>query len=165
MTGASPKDQEGELEEADFIENLSLQKLVNENKCLCQIPCSAVLGYGKKVHKSIKKWLNLSLNNNGKDYEAITEHVQKDTREQCTQEELDRKECEDKLELAIEQEERGWLAALEQSSLMSRFSVRERNPVIGGEEIVRPIQQAGCASACAPEVEASSGRRRQNKWA
>ncbi|KAJ0009373.1 hypothetical protein NQD34_001075 [Periophthalmus magnuspinnatus] len=90
---ANKQDKEGALAEADIIENLSLEKLVNENKCLCQIePCSAVLGYGKKVDKSIKKGLNWLLNNIAKDYEAITERVQKDTAEQHAQEEQDKKE-------------------------------------------------------------------------
>lgn len=41
---ANKQDQEGALAEADIIENLSLEKLVNENKCLCQIVsgCSPV---------------------------------------------------------------------------------------------------------------------------
>ena len=34
---ANKQDREGALAEADIIENLSLEKLVNENKCLCQI--------------------------------------------------------------------------------------------------------------------------------
>ena len=34
---ANKQDHEGALAEADIIENLSLEKLVNENKCLCQI--------------------------------------------------------------------------------------------------------------------------------
>ncbi|XP_049919296.1 ADP-ribosylation factor-like protein 13B isoform X5 [Epinephelus moara] len=90
---ANKQDQEGALAEADIIENLSLEKLVNENKCLCQIePCSAVLGYGKKVDKSIKKGLKWLLNNIAKDYEAITERVQKDTAEQRAQEDQDKKE-------------------------------------------------------------------------
>lgn len=57
-----------------------------------QEPCSAVLGYGKKVDKSIKKGLNWLLCNIAKDYEAITERVQKDTAEQHAQEEQDKKE-------------------------------------------------------------------------
>ncbi|XP_032362614.1 ADP-ribosylation factor-like protein 13B isoform X3 [Etheostoma spectabile] len=90
---ANKQDQEGALAEADIIENLSLEKLVNENKCLCQIePCSAVLGYGKKFDKSIKKGMKWLLNNIAKDYEAITERVQKDTAEQRAQEEQDKKE-------------------------------------------------------------------------
>ncbi|XP_037618408.1 ADP-ribosylation factor-like protein 13B isoform X6 [Sebastes umbrosus] len=90
---ANKQDQEGALAEADIIENLSLEKLVNENKCLCQIePCSAVLGYGKKVDKSIKKGLKWLLNNIAKDYEAITERVQKDTAEQRAQEDQDKRE-------------------------------------------------------------------------
>jgi len=147
---ANKQDQEGALAEADIIENLSLEKLVNENKCLCQIvsacapvaeqqwgdvkgarvtlrasclpymgversrffcdrsfvsaslfvlsssapqePCSAVLGCGKKVDKSIKKGLKWLLNNIAKDYEAIAERVQRDTAEQRAQEEQDKKE-------------------------------------------------------------------------
>ncbi|KAI4896493.1 hypothetical protein NFI96_020383 [Prochilodus magdalenae] len=90
---ANKQDQDGALAEADIIESLSLEKLVNENKCLCQIePCSAVLGYGKKIDKSIKNGLNWLLNNIAKDYEAITERVQRDTAEQRAQEEQDKKE-------------------------------------------------------------------------
>lgn len=59
---------------------------------LLQEPCSAVLGYGKKVDKSIKKGLNWLLSNIAKDYEAIAERVQKDTAEQHALEEQDKKE-------------------------------------------------------------------------
>ncbi|XP_028275433.1 ADP-ribosylation factor-like protein 13B [Parambassis ranga] len=90
---ANKQDQEGALAEADIIENLSLEKLVNENKCLCQIePCSAILGFGKKVDKPIKNGLKWLLSNIAEDYEAITERVQKDTAEQRAQEEQDKKE-------------------------------------------------------------------------
>lgn len=34
---ANKQDREGALSEADVIESLSLEKLVNEHKCLCQI--------------------------------------------------------------------------------------------------------------------------------
>ncbi|XP_070814005.1 ADP-ribosylation factor-like protein 13B isoform X4 [Chaetodon trifascialis] len=104
---ANKQDQEGALAEADIIENLSLEKLVNENKCLCQIePCSAVLGYGKKVDKSIKKGLKWLLNNIAKDYEAITERVQKDTAEQRAQEEQDKKERAERVRRIREERER-----------------------------------------------------------
>ncbi|XP_029924657.1 LOW QUALITY PROTEIN: ADP-ribosylation factor-like protein 13B [Myripristis murdjan] len=104
---ANKQDQEGALAEADIIENLSLEKLVNENKCLCQIePCSAVLGYGKKVDKSIKNGLNWLLNNIAKDYEAITERVQKDTAEQRALEEQDRKERAERVRRIREERER-----------------------------------------------------------
>ncbi|XP_051993507.1 ADP-ribosylation factor-like protein 13B isoform X2 [Xyrauchen texanus] len=90
---ANKQDQDGALAEADIIESLSLEKLVNENKCICQIePCSAVLGYGKKVDKSIKNGLNWLLSNIAKDYEAISERVQRDTAEQKAQEAQDKKE-------------------------------------------------------------------------
>ncbi|XP_030603210.1 ADP-ribosylation factor-like protein 13B isoform X3 [Archocentrus centrarchus] len=104
---ANKQDQEGALAEADIIENLSLEKLVNENKCLCQIePCSAVLGYGKKVDKSIKKGLNWLLSNIAKDYEAITERVQKDTAEQRALEEQDKKERAERVRRMREERER-----------------------------------------------------------
>lgn len=38
---ANKQDQEGALAEADIIERLSLEKLVNENKCRCQIVSAA----------------------------------------------------------------------------------------------------------------------------
>lgn len=104
---ANKQDKEGALAEADIIENLSLEKLVNEHKCLCQIePCSAVLGYGKKVDKSIKKGLNWLLNNIAKDYEAITERVQKDTADQRAQEEQDKKERAERVRRIREERER-----------------------------------------------------------
>ncbi|CAL8302235.1 ADP-ribosylation factor-like protein 13B isoform X1 [Gadus morhua] len=90
---ANKQDQEGALAEADIIESLALEKLVNENKCLCQIePCSAILGCGKKMDKSIKNGLKWLLGNIAKDYEAISERVQKDTAEQRAQEDQDKKE-------------------------------------------------------------------------
>lgn len=50
------------------------------------------MGYGKKIDKSIKSGLNWLLNNIAKDYEAITERVQRDTAEQRVQEEQEKKE-------------------------------------------------------------------------
>ncbi|XP_059410215.1 ADP-ribosylation factor-like protein 13B isoform X4 [Carassius carassius] len=104
---ANKQDQDGALAEADIIETLSLEKLVNENKCLCQIePCSAVLGYGKKVDKSIKNGLNWLLNNIAKDYEAISERVQRDTAEQKAQEEKDKKERAERVRRIREERDR-----------------------------------------------------------
>ncbi|XP_014913156.1 ADP-ribosylation factor-like protein 13B isoform X2 [Poecilia latipinna] len=104
---ANKQDLEGALPEADIIENLSLEKLVNENKCLCQIePCSAILGCGKKVDKSIKKGLTWLLSNIAKDYEAIAERVQKDTAEQRVLEEQDKKERAERVRRIREERER-----------------------------------------------------------
>ena len=104
---ANKQDKEGALAEDDIIENLTLEKLVNENKCLCQIqPCSAILGYGKKVDKSIKKGFNALLNNIAKDYEAITERVQRDTAEQRAFEEQDKKERAERVRKIREERER-----------------------------------------------------------
>ncbi|XP_010182537.1 PREDICTED: ADP-ribosylation factor-like protein 13B, partial [Mesitornis unicolor] len=85
---ANKQDREGALSEADVIEALSLEKLVNEHKCLCQIePCSAVMGYGKKIDKSIKKGLHWLLHTIAKDFDDLHERIQRDTTEQKAYEE------------------------------------------------------------------------------
>ncbi|XP_017375215.1 ADP-ribosylation factor-like protein 13B isoform X1 [Cebus imitator] len=90
---ANKQDKEGALGEADVIECLSLEKLVNEHKCLCQIePCSAVLGYGKKIDKSIKKGLYWLLHVIARDFDALNERIQKDTTEQRALEEQEKRE-------------------------------------------------------------------------
>ncbi|XP_006008002.1 ADP-ribosylation factor-like protein 13B isoform X2 [Latimeria chalumnae] len=90
---ANKQDREGALAEVDVIDYLSLEKLVNENKCLCQIePCSAILSNGKKLDKPIKKGLNWLLSTIAKDYDALNERVQKDTTEQKAQEEQEKRE-------------------------------------------------------------------------
>ncbi|XP_069020161.1 ADP-ribosylation factor-like protein 13B isoform X1 [Embiotoca jacksoni] len=129
---ANKQDQEGALAEADIIENLSLEKLVNENKCLCQIePCSAVLGYGKKLDKSIKKGLNWLLNNIAKDYEAITERVQKDTAEQRALEEQDKKERAERVRRIREERE-------QQEAEQEGRPIKEEEP--DDENIQSPFQ-------------------------
>ncbi|MBN3326097.1 AR13B protein, partial [Atractosteus spatula] len=103
---ANKQDRDGALAEADIIEYLSLEKLVNENKCLCQIePCSAVIGYGKKLDKSIRKGLSWLLNNIAKDYEALNERVQKDTAEQKAQEEQEKRERAERVRRVREERE------------------------------------------------------------
>ncbi|NXA52213.1 AR13B protein, partial [Nothocercus julius] len=90
---ANKQDREGALSEADVIESLSLEKLVNEHKCLCQIePCSAVMGCGKKIDKSIKKGLYWLLHIIAKDFDALHERIQRDTREQKAFEEQKKQE-------------------------------------------------------------------------
>uniref|UniRef100_A0A672J7Y1 ADP-ribosylation factor-like 13b n=1 Tax=Salarias fasciatus TaxID=181472 RepID=A0A672J7Y1_SALFA len=90
---ANKQDRDGALAEADIIERLSLEKLVNDNKCLCQIePCSAALGCGKKLDKSIKKGLSWLLGSIARDYDAIALRVLNDTTEQREREARDRKE-------------------------------------------------------------------------
>ncbi|NXN09578.1 AR13B protein, partial [Indicator maculatus] len=85
---ANKQDREGALSEADVIESLSLEKLVNEHKCLCQIePCSAIMGCGKKIDKSIKKGLYWLLCIIAKDFDALNERIQRDTTEQKAYEE------------------------------------------------------------------------------
>ncbi|XP_073524280.1 ADP-ribosylation factor-like protein 13B isoform X2 [Phyllobates terribilis] len=105
---ANKQDREGAMAEADIIEFLSLEKLVNDNKCLCQIePCSAVLGYGKKIDGHIRKGLHWLLEVIAKDFEALHERVQKETTEQRAQEEQDKQKIAERVKrLREEREER-----------------------------------------------------------
>ncbi|KFU86381.1 ADP-ribosylation factor-like 13B, partial [Chaetura pelagica] len=101
---ANKQDREGALSEADVIETLSLEKLVNEHKCLCQIePCSAITGYGKKIDKSIKRGLYWLLQIIAKDFDALNERIQRDTTEQKAQEEQNKLERAERVRRIREQ--------------------------------------------------------------
>ncbi|NXC40615.1 AR13B protein, partial [Penelope pileata] len=104
---ANKQDREGALSEADVIESLSLEKLVNEHKCLCQIePCSAVMGCGKKIDKSIKKGLFWLLHIIAKDFDALNERIQRDTTEQKAYEEQKKRERAERVRRIREERER-----------------------------------------------------------
>ena len=51
-----------------------------------------MIGYGKKMDKSIKNGMNWLLSSIARDYDAITERVQRDTAEQRAQEDQDKKD-------------------------------------------------------------------------
>ncbi|XP_040836543.1 ADP-ribosylation factor-like protein 13B isoform X3 [Ochotona curzoniae] len=123
---ANKQDKEGALGEADVIECLSLEKLVNEHKCLCQIePCSAVLGYGKKIDKSIKKGLYWLLHIIARDFDALNERIQKDTLEQRALEEQEKRERAERVrKLREEREQR----EREQAELGETCGVAELDP-------------------------------------
>ncbi|XP_069725267.1 ADP-ribosylation factor-like protein 13B isoform X3 [Phaenicophaeus curvirostris] len=104
---ANKQDREGALSEADVIESLSLEKLVNEHKCLCQIePCSAIMGCGKKIDKSIKKGLYWLLHIIAKDFDALNERIQRDTTEQKAYEEQKKLERAERVRKIREERER-----------------------------------------------------------
>ncbi|XP_074755554.1 ADP-ribosylation factor-like protein 13B isoform X2 [Athene noctua] len=104
---ANKQDREGALSEADLIESLSLEKLVNEHKCLCQIePCSAIMGCGKKIDKSIKKGLYWLLHIIAKDFDALNERIQRDTTEQKAYEEQKKLERAERVRRIREERER-----------------------------------------------------------
>ncbi|XP_051464528.1 ADP-ribosylation factor-like protein 13B isoform X2 [Apus apus] len=104
---ANKQDREGALSEADVIETLSLEKLVNEHKCLCQIePCSAVMGYGKKIDKSIKRGLYWLLHIIAKDFDALNERIQRDTTEQKAHEEQKKLERAERVRRIREEREK-----------------------------------------------------------
>eukprot|EP00070_Physeter_catodon_P043191 XP_028350085.1 ADP-ribosylation factor-like protein 13B isoform X2 [Physeter catodon] len=132
---ANKQDKEGALGEADVIECLSLEKLVNEHKCLCQIePCSAVLGYGKKIDKSIKKGLYWLLHIIARDFDALNERIQKDTTEQRALEEQENRERAERVrKLREEREQR----EREQAELDGTSGLAELDPE---PIIVNPFQ-------------------------
>ncbi|XP_036241197.1 ADP-ribosylation factor-like protein 13B isoform X1 [Molothrus ater] len=104
---ANKQDREGALSEADVIESLSLERLVNEHKCLCQIePCSAIMGCGKKIDKSIKKGLFWLLHIIAKDFDALSERIQRDTTEQKVLEEQKKLERAERVRRIREQREK-----------------------------------------------------------
>lgn len=57
-----------------------------------QEPCSAVMGCGKKIDKSIKKGLYWLLHIIAKDFDALNERIQRDTTEQKAYEEQKKRE-------------------------------------------------------------------------
>ncbi|KAM9278066.1 ADP-ribosylation factor-like protein 13B isoform 3-T4 [Cariama cristata] len=104
---ANKQDREGALPEADIIESLALEKLVNEHKCPCQIePCSAIMGCGKKMDKSIEKGLYWLLHSIAKDFDALNERIRRDTTEQKAFEEQKRLERAERVRRIREEREK-----------------------------------------------------------
>ncbi|XP_035269649.1 ADP-ribosylation factor-like protein 13B isoform X2 [Anguilla anguilla] len=100
---ANKQDLNGALREVDIIDRLSLEKTVNLNKCYCKIvPCSAVKEIGKKAIKSGLDWL---LETVARDYDVISERVQKDTEEQREKEAVERRERAERVRLIREERE------------------------------------------------------------
>ncbi|KAM6438857.1 ADP-ribosylation factor-like protein 13B [Rhynochetos jubatus] len=104
---ANKQDREEALPEADVIDCLSLEKIVNEYKCLCQIePCSATMGCGKKMDTSIKKGLRWLLHTVAKDFDTLNERVERDTAEQKAYEEQQKLERAERVRRIREERER-----------------------------------------------------------
>ncbi|XP_036611694.1 LOW QUALITY PROTEIN: ADP-ribosylation factor-like protein 13B [Trichosurus vulpecula] len=90
---ANKQEKEGALAEGVLIDRLCLEKLVNRQKCACQLKgCSAVLGSRKKMETSIKKGLDWLLDIIGGDFDSLNERVQKDTAAQQIFEEREKQE-------------------------------------------------------------------------
>ncbi|XP_035240797.1 ADP-ribosylation factor-like protein 13B [Anguilla anguilla] len=100
---ANKQDVNGALCEDDIIDRLSLEETVTLNKCYCQIvPCSAVKKVGKKAIKSGLDWL---LKTVARDYDVISERVQKDTEEQREKEAVEMRERVERVRLIREERE------------------------------------------------------------
>ncbi|XP_072116641.1 ADP-ribosylation factor-like protein 13B [Mobula birostris] len=103
---ANKQDCVGALGEAELIERLSLEKLVNENKSCCKIqPCSALWGYGKTLDKAIKKGLNWLLVTIAKDYDNLQERVERDTMVQKAREDQEKRERAERVRKIQEERE------------------------------------------------------------
>ncbi|XP_053562014.1 ADP-ribosylation factor-like protein 13B [Bombina bombina] len=148
---ANKQDREEALQEADIIELIALEKLVNENKCLCKIaPCSAAIGHGKKIDKSIRNGLKWLLRVIAKDFEVLHERVLKETTEQKAQEEQEKRERAERVKrLREERDEREREeAAREGRQLTDEDTVPVVNPfqpisavIIENEEKIRKEKQ------------------------
>ncbi|XP_061086443.1 ADP-ribosylation factor-like protein 13B, partial [Conger conger] len=131
---ANKQDREGALREVDIIDHLSLETLVNQNKCLSKIvPCSAVKTIGKKAIQSGLQWLLKTVANC---YDLISERVQKDTVEQREQEEKERRERAERVRLVREERER---RELEEAELEDKSAEPEQEAGINGD----PFQPIG----------------------
>ncbi|NXL06904.1 AR13B protein, partial [Mesembrinibis cayennensis] len=140
---ANKQDREGALSEADVIESLSLEKLVNEHKCLCQIePCSAIMGCGKKIDKSIKKGLYWLLHIIAKDFDALHERIQRDTTEQKAYEEQKKLERAERVRRIREERYSlsnfSYLPFLPVSKILDSFLEREEGRNVPDEEDAEP---------------------------
>ncbi|XP_062894977.1 ADP-ribosylation factor-like protein 13B isoform X2 [Mobula hypostoma] len=103
---ANKQDCVGALGEAELIERLSLEKLVNENKSFCKIqPCSAVRGYGKTLDEAIKEGLNWLLVTIAKDYGNLQERVENDVMLQKAREDQEKRERAERVRKIREERE------------------------------------------------------------
>uniref|UniRef100_A0A8C4WTI3 ADP-ribosylation factor-like 13b n=1 Tax=Eptatretus burgeri TaxID=7764 RepID=A0A8C4WTI3_EPTBU len=103
---ANKQDNERALCEADIIEHLSLEQLVNKNKCLCKIEkCSAVQVKGPKGEYcglTSLRWLLATING---DHAKLHQRVLQDSAEQKQHQEAERKERYERVRLARLQRE------------------------------------------------------------
>ncbi|KAM9261079.1 ADP-ribosylation factor-like protein 13B [Cariama cristata] len=90
---ANKQDREGALPEADLIETLDLEKLVNKHKCPCKVqPCSTIMACRKIFDKDINEGLNWLLYKIAEDFDALNDRVERDTAKQRALEERKRLE-------------------------------------------------------------------------
>ncbi|KAK3578091.1 hypothetical protein CHS0354_006748 [Potamilus streckersoni] len=79
---ANKQDIEGHMEEVDICKELSLEELVNQNKCPCNmVTCSAIKGTGKKIDSNIKNGLTWLCNIIGQIYQKLEDRIAKDMEE------------------------------------------------------------------------------------
>ncbi|XP_077977080.1 uncharacterized protein LOC144432691 [Glandiceps talaboti] len=104
---ANKQDQEGALDEIDICEQLSLEDMVNESRSPCRVEtCSATIGIGKKMDKSIKagfKWLLLTI---GEEWDELSPRVEQDSQEQREREAQEKKERMERVRKIREERER-----------------------------------------------------------
>ncbi|KAM6400399.1 ADP-ribosylation factor-like protein 13B [Rhynochetos jubatus] len=85
---ANKQDSEEALPEADILDYLTLERMVNEYKCRCRIePCSATMGCRKYFDKSIKEALYWLLQTIEEDFDSLNDRIERETAEQRAYEE------------------------------------------------------------------------------
>ncbi|XP_074660122.1 uncharacterized protein LOC141912688 [Tubulanus polymorphus] len=104
---ANKQDMEGAMDEIDIIEAISLEELVNVNKCPCRIEtCAAIKGQGKKLDKAIQSGFLWLLETIDGDFENLNSRVEKDMETQRKVEEGERKLRSERFRKIQEERER-----------------------------------------------------------
>lgn len=90
---ANKQDCKEALGDGEIIEYLSLNKVVNKNKCYTHIEqCCAIVGDQIRMDEGVRKGLSWLLNNIVKNYDSLVERVTKDVNERTVSEEAERRE-------------------------------------------------------------------------
>ncbi|XP_070567727.1 ADP-ribosylation factor-like protein 13B [Ptychodera flava] len=104
---ANKQDEDGALDEIDICEKLNLEDMVNESQSPCRVEtCSATLGIGKKMDKSIKsgfKWLLMTIS---EEWDELGKRVEEETQEQRELEAIEKKERLERVRKIREERER-----------------------------------------------------------
>ncbi|KAG9349919.1 hypothetical protein JZ751_026272, partial [Albula glossodonta] len=169
---ANKQDKEAALHEADIIEHLSLEELVNDNKCHCKIvPCTVVKSMGKKAIMSGLEWL---LRTVASDYDNIRQRVENDTAEQREQEEKDKRERAERVRKVRQQREKREREMAVQECMTTEKEEEEStmaNPFLPIQDIISKteekkdsVEQTGEKTDQAPAEHSPERKRKLWLW-
>ncbi|XP_010145917.1 PREDICTED: ADP-ribosylation factor-like protein 13B, partial [Eurypyga helias] len=147
----------------------SLDKIADEYKFPCQTePCSAIMGSGEKIDKSIKKGLNWLLHTIAEDFDALNERIQRDMAEEKAYEEQqkpERAEIPKRAEIVRRLREEARASEDATASEDARASEEDRH--VPGEEDAEPVNnenpfQPPAAVISKNEKEIEKDKQQQN---